>query len=274
MAINKLRPITPGQRGMSRASFEEITATKPLKSLTRAQKSKAGRNAQGKITTRHRGGGHKQHYRLIDFKRNKMEVPGKVATIEYDPNRNARIALVVYADGDKRYILAPVGVEVGSPVVASASADIKPGNAMPLRNIPLGTGIHNIELHRGKGGQIVRAAGAMAQLVAKDGEYAQVKLPSGEQRMVHMECFATIGQVGNVEFKNMSIGKAGRKRWMGIRPTNRGVVMNACDHPHGGGEGKSPVGGKAQTPWGQPAMGFKTRRNKRTTRFIVRGRTR
>lgn len=274
MAINKLRPVTPGQRGMSRASFEEITASKPVKALTRAQKSKAGRNAQGKVTTRHRGGGHKKHYRIIDFKRNKMEVPGKVTTIEYDPNRNARIALVVYADGDKRYILAPVGLEVGAPVVASASADIKPGNALPLKAIPLGTGIHNIELHRGKGGQIVRAAGAMAQLVAKDGDYVQVRLPSGEQRMVHHECFATIGQVGNVEFKNLSIGKAGRKRWMGIRPTNRGVVMNACDHPHGGGEGKSPVGGKAQTPWGQPAMGFKTRRNKRTTRFIVRGRTR
>jgi large subunit ribosomal protein L2 len=264
--------MTPGQRGMSKPTFEEITTDKPHKALLIPKKSTAGRNNQGKVTARHKGGGHKQHIRLIDFKRNKIGVPGKVATIEYDPNRNARIALVVYQDGDKRYILAPLGLEVGTPVIASPEADIKVGNALPLRNIPLGTTIHNIELRKGKGGQIVRSAGAMAQLVAKEGDYAQVKLPSGEQRMVNMDCYATIGQVGNIEHKNMSIGKAGRQRWMGVRPANRGVVMNACDHPHGGGEGKSPIGGKPQTPWGKPAMGFKTRRNKTTSRFIVRGR--
>ncbi|HEY9721754.1 MAG TPA: 50S ribosomal protein L2 [Oscillatoriaceae cyanobacterium] len=274
MAIKKLNPTTPGTRGMSRATFDELTTDKPAKGLTVILKKKSGRNAQGKVTARHKGGGHKQQYRIIDFKRNNHGVQGTVVTIEYDPNRNARIALVNYKDGDKRYILAPVGVGVGTPVIASPEADIKPGNALPLRNIPLGTTIHNIELRKGKGGQIVRSAGAMAQLVAKEGDYAQVKLPSGEQRMVHMDCWATIGQVGNVEAKNEKIGKAGRTRWKGVRPTVRGVVQNACDHPHGGGEGKSPIGGKPQTPWGKPAMGFKTRRNKTTSRFIVRGRTR
>ncbi|MEB3327991.1 MAG: 50S ribosomal protein L2 [Candidatus Sericytochromatia bacterium] len=274
MAIKKLRPMTPGQRGMSKSTFEELTTDRPEKSLLTPLHSKAGRNAQGVVTTRHRGGGHKRHYRLIDFKRNKVGVPGKVATIEYDPNRNARIALVNYVDGEKRYILAPHGLEVGMTVLASPEADIKVGNAMPLRNIPLGTSIHNIELRKGKGGQIVRAAGAAAQLVAKDGDYAQVKLPSGEQRMVHIDCIATIGQVGNLDAKNLKLGKAGRKRWMGIRPTVRGVVMNACDHPHGGGEGKSPIGGKPQTPWGKPAMGYKTVRKKASSKFIVRERTR
>jgi large subunit ribosomal protein L2 len=274
MPIKKLKPMTPGTRGMSRSTFEELTTDRPEKSLTVRLKRHAGRNAQGKITTRHRGGGHQKNYRLIDFKRNKLGVPGKVTTIEYDPNRNARIALVVYVDGDKRYILAPHGVTVGTEIIASPEADIKPGNALPLKNIPLGTSIHNIELRMGKGGQIVRAAGAMAQLVAKEGDYAQVKLPSGEQRMVNINCWATVGQVGNIDHKNMAVGKAGRKRWMGIKPTVRGVVMNANDHPHGGGEGKSPIGGKPQTPWGKPAMGFKTRRNKQTSRFIVRGRTR
>ena len=274
MPIKKLRPMTPGQRGMSKSTFEELTTDRPEKSLLSPLKSKAGRNAQGIVTTRHRGGGHKRHYRVIDFKRNKVGIPGKVATIEYDPNRNARIALVNYVDGEKRYILAPHGLEVGMTVIASSEADIKVGNAMPLRNIPLGTSIHNIELRKGKGGQIVRAAGAAAQLVAKDGDYAQVKLPSGEQRMVHIDCIATIGQVGNLEAKNMKLGKAGRKRWMGIRPTVRGVVMNACDHPHGGGEGKSPIGGKPQTPWGKPAMGYKTVRKKASSKFIVRERTR
>lgn len=274
MAIKKLRPMTPGQRGMSKSTFEEITTDRPQKNLTFALKSQAGRNNQGKVTTRHRGGGHKRHYRIIDFKRNKLDVTGKVATIEYDPNRNARIALIFYADGDKRYILAPVGLNVGMSIISSAGADIKVGNALPLRNIPLGTTIHNIELRKGKGGQIVRSAGALAQLVAKDGDYAQVKLPSGEQRMVHLSCCATIGQVGNIEHKNMAIGKAGRQRWLGKRPANRGVTMNACDHPHGGGEGKSPIGGKPQTPWGKPAMGFKTRRNKSSNRLIVRQRPR
>lgn len=272
MAIKKLRPMTPGTRGMSRSDFAEITTDSPEKSLLTKLKKHSGRNNQGKVTARHKGGGHRRHYRMIDFKRNKLGVPGKVATIEYDPNRNARIALVFYADGEKRYILAPHGVGVGTEVIASPEADIKPGNALPLKNIPLGTGIHNIELRQGKGGQIVRAAGAMAQLVAKEGDYAQVKLPSGEQRMVNINCWATVGQVGNVEAKNIKVGKAGRKRWLGIRPTVRGVVMNACDHPHGGGEGKSPIGGKPQTPWGKPAMGFKTRRNKTTSKFIVRGR--
>lgn len=274
MAIKKLRPMTPGQRGMSKSTFDEITTDRPEKSLTFALKSTAGRNNTGRVTARHKGGGHKKHYRIIDFKRNKTNIVGKVATIEYDPNRNARIALIFYVDGEKRYILAPVGLEVGMQVIASSEADIKVGNALPLRNIPLGTTIHNIELRKGKGGQIVRSAGAMAQLVAKDGDYGQVKLPSGEQRMIHLDCIATIGQVGNIEHKNMSIGKAGRKRWMGVRPANRGVTMNACDHPHGGGEGKSPIGGKPQTPWGKPAMGFKTRRNKTTSRFIVRERSR
>ena len=274
MAIKKLRPMTPGQRGMSKSTFEEITTSTPEKSLLTPLKSSGGRNASGKTTARFRGGGHKKHYRIIDFKRNKVGVPGKVATIEYDPNRNARIALIFYVDGEKRYILAPQGLEVGMQVIASSEADIKIGNAMPLKFIPLGTSIHNIELKKGKGGQIVRSAGAMAQLVAKDGDYAQVKLPSGEQRMVHMDCIATIGQVGNIEHKNMKIGKAGRKRWMGKRPHNRGVTMNACDHPHGGGEGKSPIGGKPQTPWGKPAMGFKTVRRKESSKFIVRERTR
>jgi large subunit ribosomal protein L2 len=266
--------MTPGTRGMSRSTFEELTTDTPHKPLLKKLKKLSGRNNQGKITVRHKGGGHKQHYRVIDFKRNKLNVPGVVATIEYDPNRNARIALVNYTDGDKRYILAPVGVAVGTPVIASPDADIKPGNALPLKNIPLGTTIHNIEMRLGKGGQIVRSAGAAAQLVAKEGDYAQVRLPSGEQRMININCWATIGQVGNIDAKNMSVGKAGRKRWMGIKPTVRGVVMNACDHPHGGGEGKSPIGGKPQTPWGKPAMGFKTRKNKTTSRFIVRGRTR
>ncbi len=274
MAIKKLRPMTPGQRGMSKSTFEEITTDRPEKALLTPLKSSGGRNASGKTTARFKGGGHKQHYRIIDFKRNKTGIPGKVATIEYDPNRNARIALIFYVDGEKRYILAPNGLEVGMSVIASPEADIKIGNAMPLKNIPLGTGIHNIELRKGKGGQIVRSAGAMAQLVAKDGNYAQVKLPSGEQRMVHIDCIATIGQVGNIEHKNMKIGKAGRKRWMGKRPHNRGVTMNACDHPHGGGEGKSPIGGKPQTPWGKPAMGYKTVRRKESSKFIVRERTR
>lgn len=274
MAIRKLRPMTPGQRGMSKHTFDEITTDRPEKSLLEPMKSKAGRNNQGKVTTRHKGGGHKKHYRIIDFKRNKVGVVGRVMTIEYDPNRNCRISLVFYGDGEKRYILTPHGLVVGQEIIASSEADIKIGNAMPLRHIPLGTTIHNIELKKGKGGQIVRSAGAMAQLVAKDGNYAQVKLPSGEQRMVHLDCIATIGQVGNIEHKNMAIGKAGRKRWLGVRPSNRGVVMNACDHPHGGGEGKSPIGGKPQTPWGKPAMGFKTRRNKQTSQFIVRERSR
>jgi large subunit ribosomal protein L2 len=254
---------------MSVSGFDEITTDRPEKSLLVSLKRTAGRNNQGKITSRFRGGGHKKAYRLIDFKRNKDGIPGKVATIEYDPNRNARIALVVYADGEKRYILAPLGLTVGQTISSGPDADIRVGNALTLSAIPLGTTVHNIELKAGKGGQIVRSAGAGAQIVAKDGDYATIKLPSGEMRKVHITCKATIGQVGNLDAKNIAIGKAGRTRWLGRKPHNRGVVMNACDHPHGGGEGKSPIGGKPQTPWGKPAMGYKTRRGKRPSDKLI-----
>jgi len=257
---------------MSVSTFEEITKTKPEKSLTVRLKKHSGRNNQGKITVRHRGGGAKRAYRLIDFKRNKLDVPAKVAAIEYDPNRSARIALLHYLDGEKRYIIAPLGLKVGDKVVAGPDADIRPGNALPLKNIPTGTTIHNIELTRGRGGQMVRGAGAGAQLMAKEGDYALVRLPSGEQRRVHILCMATIGQVGNIDHENQSIGKAGRSRHMGRRPTVRGSVMNPRDHPHGGGEGRAPIGGQPQTPWGKPALGYKTRNNKRTDQFIVRRR--
>jgi large subunit ribosomal protein L2 len=257
---------------MSVSTFEEITKTKPEKSLVVKLKKHAGRNNQGRITTRHRGGGAKRAYRLIDFKRNKLGVPAKVAAIEYDPNRSARIALLHYLDGEKRYIIAPVGLKVGDRVMAGPDADIRPGNALPLKNIPTGTTIHNIELTRGRGGQMVRGAGVGAQLMAKEGDYALIRLPSGEQRRVHILCMATIGQVGNVDHENQSIGKAGRARHMGRRPTVRGSAMNPRDHPHGGGEGRAPIGGQPQTPWGKPALGYKTRRNKRTDQFIVRRR--
>lgn len=272
MPIKKMNPTSAGVRGMSVSGFDEITTNKPEKSLLVKLSKKAGRNNQGKITTRHKGGGHKQAYRLIDFKRNKDGVPARVATIEYDPNRNARIALLFYADGEKRYILAPNGLTVGQTVVSGADADIRTGNTLPLRNIPLGTTVHNVEMTAGKGGQIVRSAGAGAQVVAKEGDYATLKMPSGEVRKIHLECRATIGQVGNLEAKNLKVGKAGRKRWLGIKPTVRGVVMNAVDHPHGGGEGKSPIGGKPQTPWGKPAMGYKTRRKKASDKFVVKAR--
>jgi large subunit ribosomal protein L2 len=257
---------------MSVSTFEEITKTRPEKSLTVRLKKHAGRNNRGRITTRHRGGGAKRAYRLIDFKRNKLEVPAKVAAIEYDPNRSARIALLHYVDGEKRYILAPVGLKVGDRVVAGPDADIKPGNALPLKNIPTGTTVHNIELERGRGGQMARGAGAGAQLMAKEGKYALLRLPSGEQRYVNILCMATIGQVGNVDHENVRIGKAGRSRHMGRRPTVRGSAMNPVDHPHGGGEGRAPIGGQPKTPWGKPALGYKTRRNKRSDRFIVRRR--
>lgn len=272
MPTKQYRPTSPGRRGMSVSTFEEITKTRPEKSLTVRLKKHAGRNNQGKITVRHRGGGAKRAYRIIDFKRNKLNVPAKVASIEYDPNRTARIALLHYLDGEKRYILAPVGLKVGDRVVAGPEADIRVGNALPLKNIPSGTVIHNIELERGRGGQMVRGAGAGAQLMAKEGNYALIRLPSGEQRNVHIMCMATIGQVGNVEHENVSIGKAGRSRHMGRRPVVRGSAMNPVDHPHGGGEGRAPIGGQPKTPWGKPAMGFKTRSNKRTDRFIVRRR--
>jgi len=257
---------------MSVSTFEEITKTKPEKSLTERLKKHAGRNNQGKITTRHRGGGSKRAYRIIDFKRNKLDVPARVAAIEYDPNRSSYIALLHYLDGEKRYILAPLGLKVGDQVQAGPEVDIKVGNALPLKNIPAGTTVHNIELERGRGGQMVRSAGAGAQLMAKEGDYALLRLPSGEQRHVNIQCMATIGQVGNTDHENRSLGKAGRSRHMGRRPTVRGSAMNPVDHPHGGGEGRAPIGGQPKTPWGKPAMGFKTRNNKRTDRFIVRRR--
>src|SRR5216684_8408722 len=270
MPIRQYRPTSPGRRGMSVSTFEEITKTKPEKSLVVKLQKHAGRNNQGKITTRHRGGGAKRAYRLIDFKRNKLGVPAKVAAIEYDPNRSALIALLHYLDGEKRYIVAPVGLKVGQTVVSGPEADIIPGNALPLKAIPLGTTIHNIELRPGKGAQMVRAAGGAAQLVAKEGDWAQLRLPSGEIRRVHIDCCATIGQIGNIEHSNVSLGKAGRSRWLGRRPKVRGVAMNPVDHPHGGGEGKTSGGRNPVTPWGQPTRGYKTRNNKRTDKFIVR----
>ena len=259
---------------MTVASFDEITTDKPEKSLTVTLKSHGGRNQQGKLTVRHQGGGHKRKYRIIDFKRNKDGIPARVATIEYDPNRSARIALLNYQDGEKRYILAPNGLKVGDVVVSGPDADIKPGNALPLANIPVGTTIHNVELKIGKGAQLVRSAGASAQLMAKEGSYALLRMPRGELRKVHINCRATIGQVGNLEHENITIGKAGRSRWLGIRPENRGVAMNPNDHPHGGGEGRSPVGRKHPvTKWGKDAMGKKTRRKKASDKLIVRRRS-
>lgn len=259
---------------MTVSSFDEITVSKPEKSLTKRLTKKGGRNQQGRLTVRHQGGGHKRLYRIIDFKRMKDGIPARVATIEYDPNRSARIALLNYVDGEKRYILAPNGLKVGDKVESGPEADIKVGNALPLKNIPVGTMVHNIELKIGKGAQIVRSAGASAQLMAKEGSYALIRMPSGELRKVHVNCRATIGQVGNLEHENITIGKAGRSRWLGIRPANRGVAMNPNDHPHGGGEGRSPVGRKHPvTKWGKCAMGAKTRRKKTSDKFIVKRRT-
>jgi large subunit ribosomal protein L2 len=272
--VKKYKPTSPGRRFVSVATFEEITTTEPERSLLKPLKKRGGRNRQGRITVRHRGGGHKRHYRVIDFKRNKDGVPAKVATIEYDPNRSARIALLHYRDGEKRYIIAPAGLKVGQVVVSGPDADIKVGNALPLRNIPVGTMVHNLELNPGAGGKLVRSAGAAAQLMAKEGDYAHVRMPSGEVRLIHLDCRATIGQVGNEEHENITIGKAGRARWMGIRPTVRGVVMNPVDHPHGGGEGKSPIGRKTPvTPWGKPALGVRTRKRKPSDRLILKRRS-
>jgi large subunit ribosomal protein L2 len=274
MGIKKYKPTTPGLRGMTVADFKEITTDKPEKSLTVTLKKHSGRNSRGKITVRHRGGGTRSKYRIIDFKRNKDDIPGKVATIEYDPNRSAYIALINYADGEKRYILAPEGLKVGDVLMSGQKADIKSGNALPISNIPVGTMIHNIEMKPGKGGQLVRSAGNGAQLMAKEDKYAQVRLPSGEVRKVRMECRATIGEVGNEDHANINIGKAGRKRHMGIRPTVRGSVMNPNDHPHGGGEGKAGIGRVSPvTPWGKPTLGYKTRKkNKDSSRYIVKRR--
>jgi len=272
MGIKTYRPYTETRRFQTGLTFEEITSAKTYKPLLEPKSRISGRNNHGELTIWHRGGGHKRHYRVVDFKRDKMGIPARVATIEYDPNRSAFIALLHYADGEKRYILAPSGLKVGDKVVSGPEADIVTGNALPLKSIPAGTLIHNIELRPGKGGQMVRSAGSSAQLLAKEGEYAQVRLPSGEVRKVLMDCIATIGQVGNLEHENISIGKAGRKRWMGIRPTVRGVAMNPVDHPLGGGEGKTSGGRHPVTPWGQPTRGYKTRNNKLTERFIVKHR--
>lgn len=273
MAIKVYRPTSPGRRGMSVSSFEEITRSEPERSLVTGGRKRGGRNNQGRITIRHQGGGHKRRYRLIDFRRDKLGVPARVETIEYDPNRTARVALLVYADGEKRYILAPLGVRVGDRLMSGAEAEVRSGNALPLANLPLGTVIHNIELQPGRGGQLARSAGTAAQLVAKEGQYAQVRLPSGEVRLINVRCMATVGQVGNTDHANISGGKAGRTRWRGKRPEVRGVAMDPSSHPHGGGEGRSPIGMPGpKTPWGKPALGYKTRRNKATSKMIVRRR--
>lgn len=273
MGIRNLKPDTPGRRGMSVSTFEEITKDSPNKKLTKGKKRISGRNNAGRISVRRRGGGHKRRYRKIDFKRNKFDIPGKVVSIEYDPNRTARIALINYADGEKRYILWPIGLNVGDEVIAGEKVKVAVGNSMPLKNMPLGSTIHNIELTRGRGGQIVRSAGGQAQLVAKEGKYCSIKLPSGEMRMVLNECYATFGQVGNLDHMNVDLGKAGRSRWLGRRPKVRGVVMNPHDHPHGGGEGRTSGGRHPVTPWGVPTKGYRTRKKRKpSSKFIVKSR--
>lgn len=273
MALRKVNPTSPGRRGMTLNDFSDITKDKPEKALVRALRKTGGRNNQGRLTTRHHGGGHKRNYRIIDFKRDKVGIPATVKAVEYDPNRNARIALLFYADGEKRYILCPANLKIGSVLTSGPAAEIKDGNALPLRSIPLGTIVHNVEMTPGKGGQMGRAAGTQIQVLAKEGKTCTLRLPSGEMRMVNIDCMATIGQLSNPDAKNISLGKAGRSRWLGKKPANRGVAMNAVDHPHGGGEGKSPIGGKPQTPWGKPAMGYKTRRGKNSSsKYIVKRR--
>ncbi len=273
MAIKSYNPTSAGRRHQTCSTFDEITKTTPEKSLLVSLKKSGGRNSNGRITSRHQGGGHKQKYRIIDFRRDKRSIPATVASIEYDPNRSARIALLNYADGEKRYILAPLDLKVGDVIISGPEADIKPGNSLPLRSIPLGTVIHNIELKIGKGAQLARSAGTFAQLMSKEGKYSQVKLPSGEVRLVLQDCYATIGQVGNTDHENINIGKAGRSRWLGKRPKVRGVAMNPVDHPHGGGEGRTSGGRHPVTPWGIPTKGYKTRTNKTSDRFIVKKRT-
>jgi len=274
MAVKKYKPTTPGQRGMTGSSFEEITKTKPEKSLIRPLRKKGGRNMYGRVTVRHRGGGHQRQIRIVDFKRDKRDIPARVAAVEYDPNRSARLALLFYADGEKRYIVAPLDLKVNDMVMAGSKAEVRPGNSLPIDNIPVGTMIHNIEMQPGRGGQMARAAGTAAQLLAKEGDYAQIRLPSSEVRLIRKECYATIGQVGNLDHGNIKLGKAGRKRHLGIRPTVRGSAMSPRDHPHGGGEGRSPIGMPSpKSPWGKPTLGKKTRHNKRTDKYIVRRRS-
>jgi len=273
MAVKKYKPVTPSLRGMTGYTFEEITKTKPERSLIVERRKKGGRNSYGKITVRHQGGGNRQQIRIVDYKRDKRDIPARVAAIEYDPNRTARLALLHYTDGEKRYIVAPLDLKVGDVIVSGSQVDIRVGNSMPIANIPVGTLVHNIELKEGRGGQLVRAAGGAAQLMAKEGDYAQIRMPSGEVRLVRQACYATIGQVGNLDHSNIKLGKAGRKRHMGIRPTVRGTAMSPRDHPHGGGEGRQPVGMPGpKSPWGKPTRGKKTRRNKTTDQFIVRRR--
>jgi len=273
MAVKKYKPTTPGQRGMTGYSFEEITKSTPERALLLPLRKSGGRNLYGRVTVRHRGGGHRRNIRLVDFKRNKFGIPARVSAIEYDPNRTARLALLTYADGEKRYIIAPLDLRVGDSVMSGPQAEIRPGNCLPISNIPVGTLVHNIELQQGKGAQLVRAAGGAAQLLAKEGDYAQVRLPSGEVRLVRQSCYATIGQVGNLDHGNIKLGKAGRKRHLGIRPTVRGTAMSPRDHPHGGGEGRQPIGMPGpKSPWGKPTLGYKTRRNKRSDQYIVRRR--
>ena len=273
MPVKTYKPTSPGRRGMTGSTFEEITRAKPERSLLRPLRKRAGRNAYGRITVRHRGGGHKRQYRLIDFKRDKVGIPARVGSIEYDPNRSARIALLVYADGEKRYIIAPLGLQVGDTVMSGGDAEVRVGNALSMERIPLGTLVHNIELHIGRGGQMARSAGTSAQILAKEGDYVTLRLPSGEMRLVRKECMATVGQVGNVDQGNIKLGKAGRKRWLGFRPSVRGSAMSPRDHPHGGGEGRSPIGMPSpKSPWGKKTLGKKTRRNKATDKYIVRRR--
>jgi large subunit ribosomal protein L2 len=273
MAIKTYRPTSPGRRGMTVSTFEEITRTEPERSLLRPLRKRSGRNVYGRITVRRRGGGHKRQYRLIDFNRDKVGIPARVRSIEYDPNRSARIALLTYADGEKRYIIAPLGLQVGDTVMSGEDAEIRVGNALPLERIPLGTLVHNIELYPGRGGQMVRSAGTSAQVLAKEGEYVTLRLPSAEMRLVRKECMATVGEVGNVDHGNIKLGKAGRKRWLGRRPAVRGSAMSPRDHPHGGGEGRSPIGmSSPKSPWGKKTLGKKTRRNKATDKYIVRRR--
>ncbi len=274
MAVKKYKPVTPGQRGMTGYSFEEITKTTPERSLIVPLRRKGGRNAYGRVTVRHQGGGHRRSIRLVDFKRDKREIPAKVAAIEYDPNRTARLALLFYVDGEKRYILAPLGLKVGDTVMSGQGAEIRVGNSLPIANIPVGTMVHNIEVKEGRGGQLVRSAGSAAQLLAKEGDFAQVRMPSGEVRLVRQTCYATIGQVGNLDHSNVKLGKAGRKRHLGVRPAVRGSAMTPRDHPHGGGEGRQPIGKPGpRTPWGKPTLGYKTRKNKQTDKYIVRRRS-